>query len=84
MTPFELRAVLAKLGLSTRQAARRCGITDRFMRRCVAGQDVLPDAVAQRLMEETNNGPKNLPARRAPHRGCHADRTQRDADASGR
>lgn len=49
MNAADLRATLARLNLTTGQAARLCGVGSRFMRRCVAGQAVLPDEAAARL-----------------------------------
>jgi hypothetical protein len=43
MTPKQLRAALARLGLSQRAAARLLDINERTMRKYIAGDLVIPE-----------------------------------------
>jgi transcriptional regulator with XRE-family HTH domain len=49
MTPKQLRAALARIGLSQREAARRLGIDERTMRKYVAGDLVIPQMLVWAL-----------------------------------
>lgn len=47
MTPADLRAALDRLGLSQSEAARRCGVDPRSMRRWLAGDRRIPGPVVE-------------------------------------
>lgn len=47
MTPADLRAALSRLGLSQSEAARRCGVDPRTMRRWLAGDRRIPGPVVE-------------------------------------
>jgi hypothetical protein len=49
MTPKQLRAALARLGLSQRAAARLLDIDERTMRKYVAGDLVIPEMLVWAL-----------------------------------
>ena len=49
MTPKQLRATLASIGLSQRAAARLLDINDRTMRKYVAGDLVIPELLVWAL-----------------------------------
>ena len=49
MTPKQLRAALASIGLSQRAAARLLDINDRTMRKYVAGDLVIPELLVWAL-----------------------------------
>ena len=49
MTPKQLRATLARIGLSQRAAARLLDINDRTMRKYVAGDLVIPELLVWAL-----------------------------------
>ena len=59
MTPSQLRAALARMGLSQRGAARLLGIDERTMRKYVAGDLIIPEmllrGLAQREQDEDAN-----------------------------
>ena len=62
MTPKQLRAALARMGLSQRGAARLLDINDRTMRKYIAGDLVIPEllvwalrGLAQREQDEDAN-----------------------------
>jgi hypothetical protein len=62
MTPKQLRATLASIGLSQRAAARLLDIDERTMRKYVAGDLVVPEmlvwamrGLAQREQDEDAN-----------------------------
>jgi hypothetical protein len=62
MTPKQLRAALARMGLSQRGAARLLDINDRTMRKYIAGDLVIPEllvwarrGLAQREQHEDAN-----------------------------
>ena len=62
MTPKQLRAALARMGLSQRAAARLLDIDERTMRKYVAGDLVIPEmlvwalhGLAQREQDEAAN-----------------------------
>ena len=62
MTPKQLRAALARMGLSQRGAARLLDINDRTMRKYIAGDLVIPEllvwavrGLAQRERDEDAN-----------------------------
>jgi DNA-binding transcriptional regulator YiaG len=45
VTPADFRAALDRLGLSQSEAARRCGVNARTVRRWVAGDRPIPGPV---------------------------------------
>lgn len=47
MTPADLRSALSRLGLSQSEAARRCGVDPRTMRRWLAGHRRIPGPVVE-------------------------------------
>jgi len=47
MTPADLRAALARLGLSQSEAARYCGVDPRSMRRWLRGDRRIPGPVVE-------------------------------------
>lgn len=49
MTPAELRAILARLGLSQVRAAHCLGISDRAIRMWLDGDRVIPQPIARIL-----------------------------------
>jgi hypothetical protein len=49
MTPKQLRAALAHIGLSQRGAARLPGIDERTMRKYIAGDLVIPEMLVWAL-----------------------------------
>jgi transcriptional regulator with XRE-family HTH domain len=57
MTPAELRAILARLGLSQTQAARRIGVGLRTVNRWVRGEAGIPRPIALlfRMMDAQHN-----------------------------
>ena len=49
LTPQQLRRALRRLGLNQVQAAKRLNVTDRTVRRWVAGKSRVPESVAMLL-----------------------------------
>lgn len=47
MTPADLASALTRLGLSQSEAARRCGVDPRTMRRWLAGDRKIPGPVVE-------------------------------------
>jgi hypothetical protein len=47
ITPFQLKGHLQRVGLSQMEAARRLDVNPRTVRRWIAGESPIPEAVAQ-------------------------------------